>query len=166
MMWIQKLRLGIMLGLVCMVLAGCKITTSAPFLCKDSQIDWANVLKVNDVTYSSSYDPPDPQLEEQKGKQVGEITYRMAGNACSNHTMRNGDATLLHPGTEIYEMRGYDPAFRVIAHNTMYQVDRNPQAETIGELWDIEDKVKRVSLSNGRDDPVGDFTEESAAAFI
>lgn len=33
-------------------------------------------------------------------------------------------------------------------------------------LWDIEDKVTRVSLSNGRDAPVGNFTEEAAAAFI
>ncbi|MFS0724218.1 hypothetical protein [Paenibacillus sp. 1P07SE] len=90
----------------------------------------------------------------------------MAGQACGDHTMRNGDAAFLQLGTEVYEMKGYRPEFRVIANNKMYEVDRNPEAATIGELWDIEGKVKRVSLSQGKDEPVGDFTEEAAAAFI
>ncbi|MFB4162831.1 hypothetical protein ACE1TI_03090 [Alteribacillus sp. JSM 102045] len=79
---------------------------------------------------------------------MGEVEYQMADNACSNHKMSNGDAAFLPVGIKIYKMKGYDPDFRVIAEDKVYQVEENPEARTIADLYDIEGKVDKISMES------------------
>ena len=114
--------------------------------CPDGIIDWVDVLKINDIQYSALWNESIPVEENMKGDVVGEVSYQMDGNACSNHQMQNGDAAFLEVGTEVFEFIGYDSDFRVIANDMIYEVNENEKAQTIGDLYDIEGKVVGMSL--------------------
>ncbi|MFB9326368.1 hypothetical protein ACFFSY_10625 [Paenibacillus aurantiacus] len=129
-------------------------------------IDWVDFLMLNDVTYSHNYDGTSKIAAQQRGEKIGEVAYMLDGHACQGHRTKNGDASYLPVGTPIYAMIGYKPSFRVIAEGKVYEADRNPHAKTLGDLWDIEGKIEKVSLVSGMDgSPIGDFTPD-ATAFI
>jgi len=135
--------------------------------CPDAEISWVDVLMINDIKYEGD-DEGLPQGETlEKGKQIGEVKYRLAGNACSNHQLKNGDAAFLSAGTEIYELIGYHPDFRVVADNKVYQVTQNKKAKFIFELLDIEGKVAKLNLESTYDGRhLSDFTEQETADFM
>jgi len=125
-------------------------------------LEWVDFLMINDITYSRSYEASEPLPAGQLGEKVGEVSYMLNDHACTDHATKNGDAAYLPIGTEIYAVKGYKPEFRVAANNKVYQVNSNPHAETLGDLWDIEGKVERVGLDNGNDgSPIGDFSPEA-----
>jgi len=135
--------------------------------CPDAEISWIDVLMINDIKYEGD-DEGLPQGETlEKGKQIGEVKYMLAGNACSNHQLKNGDAAFLSAGTEIYELIGYNPDFRVVADNKVYQVSQNKKAKVVSEFLDIEGKVAKLSLESTYDGRhLSDFTEQATAEFI
>lgn len=127
-------------------------------------LDWVDFLMLNDMKYSHNYDGTSEIDAQQRGEQIGEVAYMLDGHACKGHQTKNGDAAYLPVGTPIYAMKGYKPSFRVIADGKVYQVGRNPHAKTIGDLWDIEGKVAKVSLESGMDGSlIGDFAPEASA---
>lgn len=152
-----------MLSIVVLLLSACshyvsKGTSSSPFTsftgCPDAEIEWVDMLMLYDIKYQHHF--PDP-LEEstpltiEKGKELGEVTYHMAGNACSNHQMQNGDATYLEVGTIIYEIKGYPTSLIVSANDDVYVVDRNEKAKTAGELYPMDKLVKDIHIQSTED---------------
>ena len=113
-----------------LILSGCSspeveesgATTVEKTGCPDAIIDWMDVLKLNDIKYTSLDPGSNTVAEEDIGDALAEVTYMMDENACSDHQMRNGDAAYLEVGTEIHEINGYESSFRVIADGKVYEV--------------------------------------------
>ncbi|MEK4059186.1 MULTISPECIES: hypothetical protein [Paenibacillus] len=132
-----------------------------------AEIEWVDFLMINDIRYSHNYDATKPVPADQLGDKVGEVSFKVSDNACTDHVTKNGDAAFLPVGTVIYALEGYRSDFRVVADNKIYEVEENPKAATIGDLLDIAGKVDKVSLESGMDSsPLGDFTKEASEEFI
>ena len=135
--------------------------------CPDSEVEWVDFVMMNDITFYGE----DEELREfkdfEKGEKIGEVTFKLADVACSNHRSKNGHAAFLKIGTPIYEMVGYNKNFRIIAGDKVYQVSENKKAKTISELLDIEGKVTKLSMESTYDGKhLVDFTEEETNSFI
>ncbi|WP_225446209.1 hypothetical protein [Paenibacillus rhizovicinus] len=131
-----------------------------------SDIEWVDFLKINSITYNQNHDGTKEVSAEQLGEKVGEIKYMLNGHACTNYKSANGDAAFLSIGTDVYALKGYNSNFRVVANNRVYEVSDNPNAKTIGDLMDIEGKVKAVGLESGRDGSlIGYFSQDAAMDF-
>ncbi|MEJ8306321.1 hypothetical protein [Saccharibacillus sacchari] len=137
--------------------------------CKGT-LDYLDGLMLNNIHYSNkeSLDERGKSLPAGLiGDRISEVSYTMSGDACSDFVMRSGDATLLPTGTPIYEMKGYKPDFRVIADGRIFEVSDNPDAKTIGDLYDIEGKVAKVSRVSGNDGSLmREFSPEDTQAFL
>jgi hypothetical protein len=130
-------------------------------------IDWADFLMIDNINYDHDSDRAREVTPEQLGDKVGEVSFMLNEHACTGHVVKNGDAAFLPIGTSIYAMKGYNPEFRVIAGNKIYQVRDNPNAATMGDLFDIDGRVEKVSLESGVDgSPIGDFSAEASSEFI
>ncbi len=126
-----------------------------------------DLLMINDLQYTGEVEGTNEGAELEKGEVIGEVEYKMADNACSNHKMRNGDAAFLPAGTEIYSIKGYDADFRVLADDKVYQISENPKAQTLADLYDIEGKVDKISIESIEDGShISDFTPMNTNAFI
>jgi hypothetical protein len=130
-------------------------------------IEWVDFLMIYNIKYYQNYDGTKAVSAEQLGDKVGEVSYMLNEHACTGHVAKNGDAAFLPIGTVIYALKGYKSEFRVVADNKIYEVKENPDAETMGDLMDIEGKVKIVSLESGQDgSPIGNFSQEASSEFI
>ncbi|RLQ92229.1 hypothetical protein [Planomicrobium sp. Y74] len=135
--------------------------------CPDGIIDWIDALKINDIQYYALPYGTYTVEENMKGEVIGEVLFEMDNKACSDHQMQNGDAAYLEVGTEIFEFEGYNPDFRVIANDVIYEVKENEKAETIGDLYDIEGKVVGMSLRSYFDGSfITDLKEEHWTEFL
>lgn len=162
----MKRAAAILIGM--MVLSGCSMDMGGDRGCPpNTMIDWIDSVKINDIQYFALDQGNYQVKEEDAGKSVGEVSYRMADKACSDHKMRNGDAAFLAVGTKIHEFVGYKTDFRLIADGLVYQVEENHQAKTIADLYDIEGKVAGMSLRSSYDGSyVMDLKEDHSAKFI
>ena len=88
-------------------------------------------------------------------------------NAGINHKTKNGDAAFLSPGTKLYEMKGYNPDFRIIANGKVYEVNEPGNAKKLGDFLDIDGKVESVwFLSNYDNSPLHPMSIEVSEEFI
>ncbi|WP_025682577.1 hypothetical protein [Paenibacillus maysiensis] len=132
--------------------------------CSNVTIDYASLAKWNGVTYRASYENDNSNLH--KGEKVGAILYRMADYACPGYVMKDGDATLLEIGTELYEVKGYAQSARLFAGDILYEATHNPSAKTINDLLDISGKIAVVRFVSGNDGTeLKDFTPQAIATF-
>jgi hypothetical protein len=133
-------------------------------------LDWnifGIILMIKDIKYMFNDEGSKLVNGDEIGKKVGEVAFMMSEHACTNHITKNGDAAFLPIGTEIYELKGYKPEFRVVADHKLYEVNENPTAKTISELLDIEGKVEKVSIESSIDGShISNFTIEASEAFI
>ncbi|WP_210436969.1 hypothetical protein [Paenibacillus xylanexedens] len=130
-------------------------------------LEWIDFLMIYNVTYFQNNEGTKEVPAEQIGDRVGEVSYMLNEHACADHVTENGDAAYLPIGTVIYELKGYKSHYRVVANNKVYEAKENPNAKTMGDLMDIEDKVEKVSLESGNDgSPIGDFPQEAASEFM
>lgn len=135
--------------------------------CPDGIIDWIDFLRINGIQYTADHEVNISNVKIEKGEKIGEVSYMLNGKACSDHKSSDGDASYLPIGTAIYELKGYKSNFRVVADGKIYEVRDNPKAQTIGDLYDIEGKVEKVSFSSTEDGRhIKDFSEEGANNFI
>jgi hypothetical protein len=136
----------------------------------NAAIDWVDILMINDIKYYGIRDGSSETGEasdNQIGDKVGVVAYMLSDNACSNHKTVNGDAAFLPIGTEIRELKGYKPEYRVVADHHIYEAKENPNAKTVGDLLDIEGKVDHISFESKIDGShVSDFDAESSSAFV
>lgn len=132
--------------------------------CPDAIIDYVDALMWNDIMYHYI---AEADIEHKKGAVLGETTYTLLNNACMDYKMKHGDATFLPVGTKVYEADGYKSTFRVIAGGKLYQVDFNPSAKTVADIYDIQGKVTQISLESIVDgNQISVFTEEATKQFI
>ncbi|WP_432363366.1 hypothetical protein [Sporosarcina sp. UB5] len=121
--------------------------------CPDAEIEWVNMLMINDIKYKHHFSHPDENFPVtiEKGRELGKVNYKMAGSACSNHKEQNGDATYLEEGTSIYEIKGYPTSLVVVANDVVYVADRNKKAKTVGELYPMDKLVKNIHIQSTED---------------
>lgn len=150
--------------LAAIVLAGC----SDRFLTTEQTIiDWVDFVKWDGSTYSMNYDSDSEDRQWQKAQKLGEVRFTLDGNAGVNYKTKDGDASYLPKGTEIYAIEGYSPAFRILAGGRMFEVSEPARAETLGSFLDVAGKVERVILQSPVDGSfAGEFSEENANLFI
>lgn len=130
-------------------------------------IEWVDMVKINDIRYQHDSLEMPGDLEIETGKKLGEVSYGMADDACTNHKMKNGDAAYLGKGTPIYEVKGYPSSFMVYAGNKVFMVDENKSAETVNELYPIEGKVKNITFQSTYDGSlIHTFSEKSKEVFM
>lgn len=69
-----------------------------------SKISWIDCVKINNITYSSDFNRK--QIEEASiGKMIGKVKFNVYENVSNaNYKLRNGDATFLEVGTEIFDI--------------------------------------------------------------
>lgn len=133
--------------------------------CPDGVIDYVHALYMNDIHYTRNYESDISKLE--KGKEMGEVNYMLSGDACSDYQMKNGDATLLQKGTKIYQVKGYDPNYRLLADGQLYEADKNPNAKTVADFYDIEGRVEKISFESTEDGSyIKDFSNDAANEFM
>ncbi len=132
-----------------------------------SVIDWVDSIQWNDSDYVNNYEVNQLKEEWPVGTELGEVTFKMDGHAGANYQLKNGDAAYLDVGTKLYEMEGYDPAFRIVADGKVYEVSHPENAETIGDFLDIDGKVERIVLQSTYDlSIVGEFSQERIDEFV
>lgn len=135
--------------------------------CPDAEIKWMDVVKVNDREYQHDFVEEPEGFTAEKGKKIGEVSYKMADNACSNHKMENGDAAFLSKGTDLFEVEGYPGSFMITDGNRVYVVDENNAAKKVEELYPVQGKVKNVLFRSTNDDSIiHTFSEESKNALL
>ncbi|TKC19178.1 hypothetical protein [Robertmurraya kyonggiensis] len=131
-------------------------------------IEWVDMVMINDIKYESPV--PDAGEEEiivEKGKKIGEVQYKMADDACTNHKTKNGDAAYLEKGTNIYEMKGYPSALAVVADDRVFVAVQNQNAKTAKELLPLQSLVKNIYIESTEDGSrLHTFSDTSKNQFI
>lgn len=151
-----------------LLLAACSNSTTQKD-CPDAEISYIDTLMINDIKYQQSLvETANENLPViEKGKELGEVTYQMADNACLDHKMQNGDATYLVEDTIIYEVKGYPTSFLVTANDLVYVVDSNENAKTAGELYPIDNLVKNIHIQSNEDGKrLHTFSQVSKDTFV
>ena len=89
---------------------------------------------------------------EDLGPELYRVAYRGSGYAGPYYHYQDGDSTHLNPGTQVFEVRGYSPKFRLgtleEGRPTLYEADTNPSAKTGEDLLDIRGKVTAIDILN------------------
>ncbi|MCM3757340.1 hypothetical protein M3197_07535 [Sporosarcina aquimarina] len=134
--------------------------------CPDGEIDWADVIMINDIKYGSDIIQEQENTHPETGDSLGKVTYMLDGHACSSHKLKNDEATYVSAGTPVYEVKGYKPEFRVFADGRVFQVIDNPNAETLGDLADIQGKVTKISIRSDDDTLLGELDTEQTETFL
>ena len=148
-----------------LLLTGC--TTFINQTTTHEAVDWVDTLMVLDNKYTYNDEATATLTDIVIGEELGEVTYMMADNAKSNHQMENGHAAFLSVGTKIYELRGYDSSYRVIADNKIYEIATPEKATVLGDFLDLEGKVDVVTIESNIDgSDLYDFSKEDSAAFV
>ena len=92
---------------------------------------------------------------EDLGPELYRVAYRGSGYAGPYYRYQDGDSTHLNPGTQVFEVRGYSPKFRLgtleEGRPTIYEADTNPSAKTGEDLLDIRGKVTAIDILNDDD---------------
>jgi len=84
------------------------------FLGACSEIEWADVIKFNDITYYS--DLRSDNVSESDLTLYAWTKQKLSGRVHSpRYRLQNGDAAFLEPNTMVYSIASYDPASRLAA---------------------------------------------------
>lgn len=69
------------------------------------EIDWIDVVKLNDTTYKASHPRQEVSIAEI-GEEIGAIYFTMSGQVKNPHyRIKNGDAAFLPVGTKLYSIK-------------------------------------------------------------
>lgn len=132
-----------------------------------SVIDWVDIIRWNNTDYVTNYEANQMKEEWPTGTELSEVKFKMDGHAGANYQMKNGDAAYLDIGTKLYEMKGYEPTFRIVADGKVYEIFQPENAETIGDFLDIDGKVERIVLQSSYDlSIVDEFSRDWTDDFI
>lgn len=78
-----------------------------------SKISWGDCVQMNNIKYNGDF--KESSVESSLiYKKIGEVKFNVSENVNnSNYRFRNGDATFLDVGTEIYSLKSYNNAIAV-----------------------------------------------------
>lgn len=72
------------------------------------EIDWIDVVKINDITYQTSH-PRQEVAVTAIGEEIGVIYFSISEKVSNPHyRTKNGDATFLPEGTKLYAVKDDD----------------------------------------------------------
>ncbi|MDP5273654.1 hypothetical protein [Chengkuizengella axinellae] len=145
--------------------------TSNP--CSDPvYFQWEDKLKTNGAEY---IDTTNTILHDEviRGNKIGKIENQLDPATCSSYIFKNGDASYLPTNTEIYEMVGYQPTFRLIAklENQLKVYEAAEKPTRMSKLYDLENNVEEimidgVSLSNLKKHFIEEYSESTLEEFV
>lgn len=139
--------------------AGPRALTPAPDpLAVMPEWEHANLIKFRGITYIGTYWNRDSTLRESDlGPEYG----RVRGDADSltmdteRDTMRDGDATGLPAGTQVYSVEGYVPRTRLAARAYgriyLYEARSAPDGRNGSDLLDLAGKVRSIRIVTSGD---------------
>lgn len=136
------------------------MSCSAPAASVTTQIDWVNFIKFKGITYNGDPLNQGRTLQESDlGPQFAKVTFKVSGNITTNgYQAQNGDAAFLSAGTQVYMVKGYQPTFRLAAHDAndhnrlvLFEADTNPSAKKGSDLLDIAGKVLSIGVNSEQD---------------
>jgi hypothetical protein len=159
-----------------LLVAGSSTRTGAKAQATDEPIDFIrfNGAVFLSTAYLAEDSPPaasSPLTAGDLGPVVGEVVTNwidgndeiLYPNEPCYWDSPDGTAPLLAPGHDIYAVRGYATTFRLAARHggdfVAYQVWCNDEAEVGADLFDIFDRVNRISVT-------ADLSESSGFAVI
>lgn len=125
-------------------------------------ISWIDFVKLNGAMYVADRVAKRTTVgPDELGAPLGEIACKLSDNVGDpDYDIQDGDAGYLDPGTVVYELKDYATWFRVAARSrgelVVYEVDTNPAARNGADLFDIEGRVRAISMNTMR----GNGTEE------
>ena len=98
------------------------------------QIDWIDVVKWEGVTYESRIKPRVEVPLADIGAKLGQVQFTVYGHVSnSRYQLRNGDATFLDPGTEVFTIKNDPDALAVLLDGKYYRYDQNMRLPTTAE---------------------------------
>lgn len=72
----------------------------------NSEIRWADVVKINGELYYREENPKGIDAKDLRGK-IGEVNFQIVSKVSNErYRIRNGDASFLEEGTELYSVDG------------------------------------------------------------
>lgn len=78
-----------------------------------SKISWVDCVQINNIKYYSDFNRS-PVEYSLIGNKIGEVKFNVSKNVNNaNYRFRNGDATFLEVGTEIYRLKSDNSAIAV-----------------------------------------------------
>lgn len=85
------------------------------------EIDWIDVVKINDYQYKASQ-PRQEVPAAETGEEIGEIRFTLSGQVNNPHyRIKNGDAAFLPVGTKIYSIIGDDNSIAALIDGKYYR---------------------------------------------
>lgn len=116
-------------------------------------IEWVDAVRLGGVTYGTDAVYGRPLIRKDVGGVFAKTRCKLADKVTDPaYKLRDGDATFLKPKTALYEVNGYDPAFRLAARRrgdwVIYEAQRSPEAQTGEDLMDLEGKVDFISIES------------------
>ncbi len=79
-----------------------------------SQVEWADVIRLNNITYYS--DLISDNVTQTELAPYAWTRQKLSGQIHSpRYRLQNGDAAFLEPNTQVYSISGYDPTLRLAA---------------------------------------------------
>lgn len=123
-----------------------------------AQIDYVDFVQLGGITYVAAGPPTASgrQLQDADlGAEYGQVKVKLEGSQDPNHQIQAGDSAFLAPGSPVYRVNGYWPAFRLAARHdgrlVLYEADTNPSARVGADLLDLSGKVGFVGINSETD---------------
>jgi hypothetical protein len=119
-------------------------------------IDWVDFVVIGEVHYNSQDAYGYELTKADLGPEITRTRCMMSDRVSDpEYQIQDGDAGYLPPGTPIYELKGYDPSFRVVARSDgelrIYESDSDPDAAHGSDIMDLAGKVDYIGVNSVRD---------------
>lgn len=124
-----------------------------------AHIDFVDFVMLGGITYvaaGATAPAGGRQLQESDlGSVYGQVKVKLEGSQDPNHQLQDGDAAFVAPGSQVYRVNGYRPAFRVAARHDgrlfLYEADTNPAARVGADLLDMAGRVVYIGINSQAD---------------
>jgi hypothetical protein len=155
----------LVVAMVALLAGGCDLVTTPTVsggpgcrkLVRQDAADYLNFVKLNGITYTADRPAVGRMLREGDLGPV-QTTVRCSLREKMDPTRQeplDGDAAYLDAGSPLYQVRGYQPTFRLAARQdgrlVIFEADTNPRARVGRDLLDLAGKVRRISINSRTD---------------
>ncbi len=125
--------------------------------CSGSSASHAEFLKLDGIMYVSMGQMPSTLT-------AADLTFYQTVRRRHWPAVRDGDSVLLEAGEPIYSIAGYRTSFRLATNGdrgiVIYQAEVNPKAEKGGDLLDLGQKLKEITITGSDGGELGTITDK------
>jgi hypothetical protein len=108
--------------------------------------EYSDYFQFNGITYSYFGKAP---TNVKFDSEYAVLENKIIGSPC-DYVIKDGDASVLDIGTQVYTVENYAPFFRLATKENdelkLYEVSSNLRAKTGGEILDIRDRVQSIDI--------------------